>query len=408
MPPAPIEWRATPDAQQHGDRQAGEVRMTIKSDIDAAEVAEVVAAFASGTLNDSLRSIGTPAGESSFRAAWAACGEFGLLGMHIARAHGGSGTSVKAAVAAMEALGEHCSDAGFAFGVNVSLFSHATTLAFCASDSQKHRYLHPLCSGARIGAYAVSEETAGSDVYALRTTARAVDGGYVLSGTKTYVSLGPIADFAIVFASTEPAKRQWGLTAFIVDLDVAGVRVVPMSKEGLEAVPMGTLSFEESFVPAEQVLGSPGSGAAIFEESQIWERSFVLASQVGVMRRQLAEALRYVKGRAQFGHSISRFQSVSNRLADMRLRLETAHLLLTHVAELRDAGKPTRLESALVKLHVSESFFASSVDAVRLHAGRGYTGDAAAFADLRDSVGSLLLGGTNDIQRNIIARLLNV
>jgi alkylation response protein AidB-like acyl-CoA dehydrogenase len=371
------------------------------------DVAEAVAAFVSGTLNTSLRSTGANE-DDSFRAAWAACGRFGLLGMHIDEAFGGGGTSVKAAVRAMEALGEHCDDAAFAFAVDVSLFSHASTLAACASEAQKHRYLRPLCTGERICAYAVSEENAGSDVYALRTTAKAVDGGYVLSGMKSYVSLGPLADFAIVFASTDPAKRQWGLSAFIVELDSPGVRVAPMSKAGLATVPMGTISFEECFVPAEQLLGAPGSGAAIFEESQISERSFVLASQVGVMRRQLAEALRYARSREQFGHPVSHFQSVSNRLADMRLRIETAHLLLAHVAELRDAGKPIRLESALVKLHVSESFFASSVDAVRIHAGKGYTGDAPAFTNLRDSVGSLLLGGTNDIQRNIIARLLNV
>ena len=382
--------------------------MRIENDTDAAGVAEVVAAFASDTLNDLIRSTGGLAKQEAFRAAWAACGDCGLLGPHLATAHGGRGTSVKSAVSAMEALGEHCDDAAFAFAVNVSLFSHASTLAVCANDAQKQRYLQPLCSGTRIGAYAISEESAGSDVYALQTTARAVDGGYALSGSKTYVSLAPFADFAIVFASTAPAKRQWGLSAFLVDLDSDGVRVEPLSKEGLETVPMGTITFEQCFVPAEQLLGKPGSGAAIFEESQIWERSFVLASQVGVMRRQLAEALSYVKSRSQFGQAISRFQAVSNRLADMRLRVETAHLLLMHVAELRDAGRPTRLESALVKLHVSESFFANSVDAVRLHAGRGYTGDAAAFTDLRDSVGSLLLGGTNDIQRNIIARLLNV
>jgi alkylation response protein AidB-like acyl-CoA dehydrogenase len=381
--------------------------MRIENGIDAAGVAKVVAAFVSGTLNDLIRADGSVKTEP-FRAAWAACGEFGLLGLHVDAAHGGRGTSVKAAVSAMEALGEHCDDAAFAFGINISLFSHASTLAVCANDAQKRRYLRPLCSGTRICAYAVSEESSGSDVYALQTTARPVDGGYVLSGKKIYVSLGPVADFAIVFASTEPAKRQWGLSAFIVDLGADGIRVERMSKEGLETVPMGAISFTECFVPAEQMLGRPGAGGAIFEESQVWERSFILASQVGVMRKQLAQALSYANTRSQFGQTINRFQAVSNRLADMKLRLETSHLLLMHVAELRDAGQPTRLESALVKLHVSESFFESSVDAVRLHAGAGYTGDAPAFTNLRDSVGGLLLGGTNDIQRNIIARLLNV
>ncbi len=339
---------------------------------------------------------------------WEKCGEFGLLGAHISTQYGGSGTSITTAIRAMESLGKACFDNGFSFAINVSLFSHASMLNQSASPVQKEKYLMPLCRGTLKCAYALTEEGAGSDAYALSTQAQKVDNGYLLTGKKIYITLAPVADFAVVFATSDVASGRWGVTAFLIDLNSDGITRTTTSKAGLKSVPMGTIEFSKCFVSDENILGKAGGGTAVFEESQIWERSFVLASHVGTMQRQLDSAIDHAKSRHQFSKQIGQFQSVSNRIADMRLRLETARLMLYHVAQLKDEGKPIRLESALAKLHLSECFHSSSLDAMRIHAASGYTNDALAASNLNDSVASLLIGGTNDIQRNIITRLLEI
>ncbi len=377
--------------------------MSIDSDANPDQVRESVAHFTRDVINPALAASG---GADAFTRCWSLAADFGLLGVNIGKEYGGSGLTLAAAVAAMESLGENCSDNGFAFAVNVSVFTHAATLSTAAGKQQKRKYLAPLCRGERICAYALTEENAGSDAYALETRADLVDKGYVLSGRKLYISLGPIADFALVFASTDSERGRWGLTAFIVDLDTKGVTKTPTAKAGLETVPMGTIEFDHCFLPANQVLGTVGGGAAVFEDSQNWERSFVLASHVGAMKRQLENTLDFAKSRKQFGKSISRFQSVSNRIADMALRLETSRLMLERLVQLKTKGRPIRLESAMAKLHISECFHNNCLDAVRIYAAKGYTGDAKAVVDLNDSLAGLLIGGTNDIQRGIISRLM--
>ncbi len=377
--------------------------MTIAANMDLDGVREAVKNFVCDTVNPILLN-----NQDVFSGCWRQCGAVGLLGTHIDVDYGGCGSSITAAVCAMETLGEYCIDYGFSFAVNISLFSHASTLANACNPAQKENYLKPLCQGERLCAYALTEDNAGSDAYALQTRARPVAEGYILNGSKTFISLGPIADFAIVFASTSPAHKQWGITAFLVDLNTEGVSREDVSKVGLKTIPMGRLEFSDCFVPLANVIGKPGSGAAVFEESQIWERSFILASQVGAMQRQLNITLEFAKERQQFGKPITQFQSVANRIADMRVRLETSRLMLRNVAQLKSEGKSTRLESALIKLHLSECYLENSLDAVRIHAAQGYTGKALASNDLLDSVAGLLIGGTNDIQRGIITRLLGV
>ncbi len=267
-----------------------------------------IASLAENHLNPSLGGSNT---ESVFMDCWAQCAASGLLGIHISPEFGGLGEDVMSSVMAMEALGEHCIDNGFSFAINTTLFSHASTLAASGNPEQKHNYLKPLCLGEKICAYAITEEDAGSDAHAIKTLAQEVDGGFLLEGQKTYITLGPLADFALVFASTNPEHRQWGLTAFIVDIHSEGARNEPLEKSGLKTIPMGKLQFESCFVPNRNVLGKVGGGAAVFEESQIWERSFIMASQVGAMKRQLDAVISYANERSQFGKAIGQFQSVS-------------------------------------------------------------------------------------------------
>ncbi len=383
----------------------GTIVRRISQDLSPQSAAENVDLFVRETINPWLLE---KSDSTNYGDCWKDCGKFGLLGTHISTQYGGCGTDVSTAVRAMESLGYSCIDNGFAFAINVSLFSDASLLDQFANQEQKDKYLKPLCHGDLKCAYALTEERAGSDAYALSTQAQQVKDGYLLTGTKMYITLAPVADFAVVFATSDVSRGRWGITAFLVDLSGDGIKTTAMSKAGLKRVPMGTIEFTDCFVPNENILGKLNAGAAVFEESQIWERSFVLASHVGTMQRQLDSAIEHVKTRKQFAQAIGQFQSVSNRIADMRLHLETARLMLYHVARLKDAGTSIRLESTLAKLHISECFHANSLDAIRIHAASGYTNDALAMSDLDDSVASLLIGGTNDIQRNIISRYLNI
>ena len=171
---------------------------------------------------------------------------------------------------------------------------------------------------------------------------------------------------------------------------------------------MGDLILEDCWVPAENRLGPVGAGVSLFTTAMESERGYIFASQIGAMERQLENTIRYARERKAFGQSIGKFQSVSNRIADMKLRLELARMLLYKVAWLETMGKPLMLEAALAKLYLSETFVDSSLDAIRVHGARGYVTEFEIERDLRDSVGGLIYSGTSDIQRNIVAGLLGL
>jgi alkylation response protein AidB-like acyl-CoA dehydrogenase len=241
----------------------------------------------------------------------------------------------------------------------------------------------------------------------MAATARRKGNGYVLKGEKNYITHAPIADFAVVFASTNPDAGQWGISAFIVErgtpgFDVAGNR----EKMGLRTSPFGEYYLDECFVPESSRLGAEGAGFSIFANAMEAERGYVFTSQVGAMQRQLEENIEFARERRQFGEPISRFQSVSNRIVDMKIRLETCRMLLYKLAWMDQRGDSLTLDAAITKLHLSESFVASSLDAIRIHGAQGYLQELGVERELRDGVGGLIYSGTSDIQRNVIARLL--
>lgn len=223
------------------------------------------------------------------------------------------------------------------------------------------------------------------------------------------ITLAPIADIALVFANSSPKLGKWGLSAFIVEKGLPGFTQGPNEeKMGMRTVPFGELIFDDCFVPVENLLGKEGAGWGITNYTLEYDRCCILASQLGSMERQLEESIDFVKQRKQFGKSISEFQAVSHRIANMKLRLETSRLLLYQVAWLKHQDRPAMMEAALLKLHLGESFVASSLDAIRCNGGRGYISENGVERDLRDAVGSVLYAGTSDIQRNIIANLMGL
>ncbi len=337
---------------------------------------------------------------------WRKCAQFGILGLAIPEEYGGAGADILTTMLVMEALGYGCRDNGLIFAMNAQMWSVQHPILAFGTEEQKQKYLPGLCSGELIGAHGMSEPDSGSDAYSLRTRAERVENGYVLNGTKTFVSNAPLADMALVFATVDPAKGIGGITAFLVEKNTSGFSMSrDFEKMGLRTAPMSELILQDCFLPVENRLGLEGAGTSIFNSSMEWERSCILGSHVGAMERQLETCIRYARERRQFGQPIGKFQSVANRIADMKVRLETARLILYKVAWLKKMGKSAVMEAALAKLYLSECFVQSSLDAIRTHGGYGYMTEFEVERDLRDSVGGLLYSGTSDIQRTIIARL---
>jgi hypothetical protein len=343
------------------------------------------------------------------RELWDRCARFGILGLSVPPEYGGQEIDLPTAMLIMEGLGEGCADNGLTFALNAQLWTVQRPIARFGTEDQKRRFLPGLSAGRLIGAHALTEPDAGSDAFSLTTGAERRGEGYVLNGVKCLVSLAPLADVALVFAATNPAAGKWGVSSFLVERGTPGFTAEPMQhKMGLRTVPIGRLTFDECMVPESSRLGPEGAGVSISTHSLEVERCCILASQLGAMDRQLARAISHSRSRRQFGQPIGKFQSVSNRIADMKLRIETARLLLYKVAWLVERGKPAMMEAALLKLYLSEAFVASGMDAIRIHGGEGYLSETGIERDLRDAIGGVIYAGTSDIQRNIVARLLGV
>ena len=340
---------------------------------------------------------------------WRKCAQFGVLGLPFAEAYGGTATDILTTMLVMEGLGYGCRDNGLLFALNAQMWSVQHPIQQFGTEEQRAHYLPRLIRGEIIGAHGMSEPDSGSDAYSLRTRAEKCAGGYRLNGSKMFVTNAPVADLAVVFATTDPAKGSWGISAFLVETGTPGFGVGRnMAKMGLRTAPMAELVLTDCYLPEANRLGAEGIGAHIFNSAMEWERSCILATHVGAMQRQVEESVRYARERRQFGQPIGKFQAIAHRLADMKVRVETARLLLYQVAWLKQHEKPAHLEAAMAKLYLSEAFVASSMDAVRLHGGYGYMAEFSIERDLRDAIGGTIYSGTSDIQRNIIARHLGL
>ncbi|MCL4251851.1 MAG: acyl-CoA/acyl-ACP dehydrogenase [Anaerolineae bacterium] len=340
---------------------------------------------------------------------WQKCAAKGLFGLAMPAEYGGSGHKLITTVHALEALGYGCPDNGLTLAVNGQTWSVQMPILKFGTDEQKRKYLPKLIDGSWKGAHAVTEPEAGSDVFAMATRAQKTEGGYILNGQKILVGMAPLADVYVLFATLNPTAGRWGVTAFIVDANTPGiVRGAPGEKMGLRTEPFGDITLNDVFVPRSNVLGREGSGASIFNASMTLERSFIFSSHLGSMARQLDDTIAYANHRKQGGQTIGKYQSVANRIANMKLRLETARSFLYKAAWMVDQGMDATLQAAMTKLTVSEFFVENSLDSIRVHGGRGYLPETGVERDLRDAVGGVLYAGTSDIQRNLIAALLGL
>jgi hypothetical protein len=363
--------------------------------------------FARRELDDDLEA--RDAASVFSRELWDRCAAFGIQGMPFPREHGGQGADTLTTVLALEALGYGCRDNGLLFSINAHMWSAAMPVWRFGNEDQKQRYLGGLCNGSLIGVQGMTEPDSGSDAFSMGTTARLQGDRYVLNGSKTFITNAPVADVFVVFASVDRTKGWAGLAAFLVERESPGLEVgEPFHKMGLRTSPMSSLFFADCEVPVENVLGSASSGMMIFQHSIEWERSFILASAIGSLQWQLDTSVDYARQREQFDQPISKFQAVSHRLVDMKVRLEAGRQLLYRLAWLRDNDLATPLDAAMVKLYLSEILVASSLDAIQTFGGYGYLTETGFEREVRDAVASRIYSGTSDIQRNVIARQMGL
>lgn len=341
---------------------------------------------------------------------WRKCGALGLLGLPVDECHGGSGLDALSTCVALEALGYGCEDSGLTFSVCAHLLACVVPIWKHGSEQIKSRYLPQLCSGELIAVNAMTEPGTGSDPFAMRSHAKPVDNGYLINGTKTFSTNGPVAGLALVYAMTDRDKGyHGGITGFLAEREAHGFRCgQKFEKMGLRTSPISELVFDDVWVPQENVLGRVGAGATIFAESMEWERICLVACHVGVMQRLLEKSVSYARERKQFGQSIGKFQAVSHRIADMKVRLEASRLLVYKAAWSLGRVRSAGLEASITKLYVSESLVQSAQDALRTLGGYGYMAEYDVERTLRDAMGGVLYSGTSDMQRNIIARWLGL
>jgi alkylation response protein AidB-like acyl-CoA dehydrogenase len=343
------------------------------------------------------------------REGWRASAQFGLPGLTVPSNYGGAELDPVATMAALEALGRGSSDNGFSFALNAHLWGCVNPLATFGTEEQKGSYLPRLANGEWIGALGATEREAGSDIFSLKTRATRRDDAYVLAGGKMLITNAPVADVHIVLATVDPQRGAFGLTAFIVERGTPGLRVSePIDKMGLSTAQMGELTLDDCVVPARNRLGAEGAGLALFNHTMEWERGFIMSFAVGAMERQLESCVAYARERKQFGQPIAQFQALADRLVDMRVRWETSRLLLYRFAWLKSQQRAAPAEAAMTKLALSEAWVRSCEDAMRIYGGHGFLTRTGVERELRDALGSLSFSGTAEMQRRVMARLMEL
>jgi alkylation response protein AidB-like acyl-CoA dehydrogenase len=343
------------------------------------------------------------------RETWEACARFGIQGMPVPERLGGGGMDVVSTMLGLEALGYGHRDNGLVFSINAHMWTSEIPLWTFGTPEQQERWVASLCDGRAIGCHTITEPEAGSDAFGMRATARRVEGGYVLNGRKTFITNAPVADLFIVFARDGEGIGPFGISAFLVEKGTPGLEVgAPTDKLGLRTSPMAEVYVDDCLVSEDALLGSPGQGGEIFTTSMRWERACIMASQVGLMRRTMETCVAYARQRRQFGKPIAKFESVADKVADMKVAVDAARALVLRVGWLMDQGRDAMTEAAVAKAFVAEASVKVHLDAIQIHGGYGYTRDYQVERDLRDAIGGKIYSGTTEIQRRIIARGLGL
>ena len=332
-------------------------------------------------------------------------GELGLMGATWPAQYGGAGLSTAEYAIAIEELSRV--DAGVALSIAAHNSLCSGHIFLVGTEEQKKKYLTPLAQGKWVGAWGLTENSAGSDAGGTKTTAVLDGDSWVLNGSKTFITNGRIADVAVVMAVTDKSKGKKGISAFIVEKGTKGFR--PGKKEdklGVRASDTSELVFEDCRIPKENMLGKPGMG--FVDTLRILDRGriSIAAFSIGIAQGAFEAALKYSQGRRQFDQPISSFQATQFKLADMAVQIDAARLLMLRAAWLRDSGKDHGLESSMAKLYASEMSVQVALEAIQIHGGYGYVKEYPVERALRDSKLGTIGEGTSEVQRLVIARHL--
>jgi alkylation response protein AidB-like acyl-CoA dehydrogenase len=322
---------------------------------------------------------------------------------------GGLGQGLLTTMHVLEGLGYGCRDGGLNFAIVTHLASTGVPLQRYGSAELKSRLLPQVCDGTAIGAHAISEPDSGSDALSMRTTAKPDGECFILEGSKTFVTNGPVADLFVVYARTNPEPGPWGISALLVERDTPGLTVGrPIEKMGLKTAPLCELFFDGCRIPASNVIGRPGSGFLILDHVMKWEILCGFIINVGEMQHRLERCLEHARSRRQFGRSIGSFQSVANKVVELKIGMETARKWLYDTAERFVANKNITVDIAISKLLASESNLAGALAAVQIFGGYGYMAEYGLEKDARNAVAGTIYSGTSEIQRTRIAALLGL
>ena len=336
---------------------------------------------------------------------WPEMGALGMHGITVEEDYGGLGLGYLEHVVAMEEISRASASIGLSYGAHSNLC--VNQIRRWGSEAQKQKYLPKLISGEHVGALAMSEVSAGSDVMSMSLKAEKTNGGYVLNGTKFWITNGPHADTLVIYAKTDPSAGTKGVTAFLVEKNFDGFSVArKLDKMGMRGSDTGELVFQNCFVPNENVMGEIGQGAAILMSGLDYERAVLAGGPLGIMQACLDVVLPYIKERKQFGKPLGDFQLMQAKVADMYVALNSARAYVYAVARACDAGLTTRFDAAGAILLASENAVKSSLEAIQALGGAGYTKEWPVERFLRDAKLYDIGAGTNEIRRFLIGREL--
>ncbi len=336
---------------------------------------------------------------------WREMGEMGLLGVTVDEEFGGAGMSYLAHTIAVEEIARASASVSLSYGAHSNLCVNQIKLN--ATEEQKQKYLPKLISGEHIGALAMSEPSAGSDVVSMKLRAEKRNGYYVLNGSKYWITNGPDADTLVVYAKTDPEAGPKGITAFIIEKEFAGFTQGPhFDKMGMRGSNTGELVFEDCEVPFENVLGEEGKGVAVLMSGLDYERVVLSGIGTGIMAACLDEVMPYMVERKQFGQSIGNFQLMQGKIADMYTAMNSARAYVYEVAKSCDRGEVTRQDAAACVLYASEVAMSVSHQAVQAFGGAGFLNDSAVSRIFRDAKLMEIGAGTSEIRRMLVGREL--
>ena len=336
---------------------------------------------------------------------WRKLGDMGLLGITVDEIYGGTGLGYLAQSIAVEEISRASAAVGLSYGAHSNLC--VNQIFRCGTEAQKQQYLPALCTGEHVGALAMSEPSAGSDVVSMQLKAEADGDSFLLSGNKMWITNGPDADVYIIYAKTEPAAGSRGITAFIVERDTEGFsRNTKLDKLGMRGSNTCELIFDRAPVPKANILGQLNKGSAVLMSGLDYERTVLAAGPIGIMQACLDAVLPYIHERAQFGQAIGEFQFIQGKVADMYAELGASRAYLYAVAKACDRGEATRKDAAAVILYTAEKATQMALQAIQILGGNGYTNDYPVGRLLRDAKLYEIGAGTSEIRRMLIGREL--